>query len=106
MPLRIGLLLYPAIAFLAMRGKKSPPQMLWHAGAVSPETAVRPEGIGVSDWRLVNDYVRDGVIVRVPGSEGLCYVDAGVYRRRRAWAWGVLAAIGVLLGAFAVFIWR
>jgi hypothetical protein len=112
MPLRIGLLLYPAIAFLAMRSRKSPPDVLWKAGAVSPETAVHPGGIGITDLRLVADYVKDGLIIRVPGAPGsegagLCYVNAAMYHRRRAWGWAVLAALGVALTAFAVFfLWQ
>lgn len=101
MPFRIGLLLYPAFAFFALRSKKSPPDVFFKAGAVSPATAVRPEGIGVTDPRIFNDYVRSGLIVRLP--DGLCYLDEARYRRRRARGIAAIAVLGVLLAAFAVF---
>jgi hypothetical protein len=106
MPLRLGLLLYPAFLFFALRTKKSAPGVLWKAGAVSAETAVRPEGFGISDPRAVADCVRSGVLIRVPGPDGLCFVDPAAYRRRRRRTIAVISVIGVFLAAFAVVMLR
>ena len=98
MPLRLGLLLYPAIAYLAMRARKSPPDVLWRIGAVSAQTAVRPAGVGIGDFQLLNDYVKQGLIIRSP--EGLYHVDAARYRRRRARTWVVLGLVGLGIALF------
>ncbi len=52
----------------------------------------------------VADYVKSGLIVRVPGPEGLCYLNEARYLRRRVWGWVALGAIGAAMTAFAVFV--
>ncbi len=100
MPYRIGVLLYPIFAFAALRGRKSPQELLHRSGAVSEATAVRPGNIGITDGRLLHDAVKAGLVRRTPG--GLYYVDAARLRRRRIASIVAVALVGVAVAGLLI----
>ena len=95
-PYRIGLMAYPLFLLLTVRSNGSAAAKLRKAGAISAETARRPETVGVArSLGLVRDGVESGVLR--PTGDGRYFVDVPAYRRRRR------RQIALLVGGSAVF---
>lgn len=103
MPYRIGLLAYPLFIFLTARQRNSAASKFLAAGAVSPETARRPESLAIPrNLGLINDGVRTGVLV--PIGDGRFYVNVPAYRKRRAVVLAVFIGGSVVLAAALAFL--
>lgn len=99
MPLRFGVLAYPAFAFMMYFGRPSAAGVLKDAGAISPESARRPERLGVSQ-KALGRAVRKNLLVGL--GDGRFYLDQAAARRANRKAAGVLF---VTLLSFAPLVW-
>jgi hypothetical protein len=92
MPLRIGILAYPAaVLVLLLLQSRGPVGKFLKAGAISPDTARKPRSLELTNREAVEAAVKSGVLVRLP--DGRIYVNLAVHRRRRAWLVGVVSAM-------------
>lgn len=103
MPIRIGLLVYPVFLTLVAISKGGPVGRLMKAGAISPETARKPESLGVNDPRVVQSWADDGLLIAV--GDGRYYVNVAAYRGRKRLLIANFAMIGVAGIALAWWLW-
>ncbi|MBK7405717.1 MAG: hypothetical protein IPJ41_14140 [Phycisphaerales bacterium] len=102
MPFRVGLLLYPVFLLLTARTKNSAAAKFRSAGALSPETARRPESFDLPrTLGVIQDGVRRGLLI--PVGDGRYYLDLGAHKRRRRFRLGMYLA-GTLAFALLVLV--
>jgi hypothetical protein len=96
----LGMLLMPAgIVIMMLKQPPGPVAKLIAAGAVSPETARRSEGLGIPRPFMLEPAMRRRIVYRT--QDGRYWVDvvqARRHRRRLALATGMIAGIMALAG--------
>ena len=104
-PMQFLALLAPLGMIFAAWKMKGVARVYIEAGAISPETARRPEGLKIprGPGQLTRG-VRRGVLI--PLGDGRFYADVRVYRRRRVWTIFGVAALGVAMGGLVWFLRR
>jgi hypothetical protein len=95
----IGVITYPVMVYGLLRRQSGPVTKFLQAGAISPETARRPESLKMYADFLLRDAVRRGTLKAM--GDGRYFVDVPVYRRRRRRLITALVAIGGMLAAAA-----
>jgi len=101
MPLRIGVMLYPLVPFAMILLKKGPVAKFYASGAISPETARRPQSIEAKGD--LDGPIQKGMLIRL--EDGRCFVNVDRYRRtRRRWATAFIAAL-LVFGTAELLFW-
>jgi hypothetical protein len=78
----LGGIMMPLMILVALR--KAPPgpvKRLMQAGAVSPDTALKPSTAKITRPVELNGAKRKGIVIALP--DGRCWVDVRRFRRRR-----------------------
>jgi len=101
MPFPAGSMLYPLIPFAMILMKKGPVAKFYASGAISPETARRPQSIEAKGD--LERAFETGMLIRL--EDGRCYVNVGQYRRRRRLWTSVFIAALVVIGTVELMIW-
>jgi len=100
----LGMLLMPAgIVVMMLKQPPGPTSKLIKAGAVSPETARRSEGLGIPRAYVLEPAMRRRVVHRTP--DGRYWVDvarARQMRRRTATVAGVVTLAAMAVGWWAL----
>ena len=101
MPLPVGSMLYPRIPFAMILLKKGPVAKFYLSGAISPETARRPQSIEAKGD--LDRAIETGMLTRL--EDGRYFVNVDQYRRkRRLLVWCFIAALTVL-GGVELMLW-
>ena len=106
MPLRITMLAYPAFLVVMALGAKGGggTSRLMEAKAFSPDTARRPESVGIKGGRETLDKaVRSGIVV--DNADGRFYVDLVAYKRRQQRMLTIFGAVAIAGAAVVVMLW-
>lgn len=91
----LGAVAGPMMMVLMAMRNPGPVKALLSAGADSPDTARRPETLGVKD-PLLQPLIRARVVIREP--DGRVWVDRNAARSRQRRLLAIFAAIGLLVG--------
>lgn len=100
MPIRLGLLVYPLFAFAVAMSQKGAASKFAEAGAVSLETARRPNSLGIMNLDSVRDAARKGILVST--GDGRFYINQPVFRWRRRLMWAWLIGGGIVIIALTL----
>jgi hypothetical protein len=98
MPMRIGLILYPLVPLILVGSQRGPISVFYRAGAISPETARRPQSVKAKGE--LDRSIKRGLLV--PTGDGRYYVNVDAYRRRVRLSWAIGIALTLLFAAAAV----
>ncbi len=95
MPMRLGLLVYPAFAIAVAASRGGIVSKFARAGAFSPETARKPASLSIHDLEMVKSVAKRGMLVAA--SDGRYYVNRPRYERRRRYINAGLLCAGALI---------
>ena len=100
----LATLIMPAsIAVFILSRPSGPIRKLIRAGAVSPETARRAQGVGIPREYVLGPYVRMGVARRLP--DGRWYVDRRRDRLIRFMMFGIILVLAAACGLLVWYAW-
>jgi len=98
----IGVITYPVMVYRLLRKQRGPVAKFLLAGAVSPETARRPESLKLYNNHLLRDAVKGGTLIAL--GDGRYHVDVPAYRRRRRRLIIALVIVGAAIAAAALLV--
>ena len=101
MPLLAGSMLYPLIPFAMILLRKGPVAKFYSSGAISPETARRPQSIEAKGD--LERALETGMLTRL--DDGRCFVNVREYRRKRRLLISCFIAVLLVFGTIELLFW-
>ena len=104
MPMRLGVMAYPAaLIIMAISAKGGNVPRLVEARAFAPDTARRPESVGIKGGaQTLAGAVRKGIVI--DNGDGRFYVDMIAFRRRQKRMVSLFVTVAVLGAALVALL--